>query len=125
MKKLSLGYESIRVYKYDCALFWKEYINKKEKKNECPICGTSRWMDKNNITNKVPHKVLRYFPLAPRLKCLYGCRHTAKKIRWHYTDPSNEDDVLRHHAVMRKCRKILILTILLLQVSTEMSGWDS
>ena len=37
MKKLGLGYESIYVYKYDCALFCKEHVDK----NVCPVCGTS------------------------------------------------------------------------------------
>ena len=38
MTKLGLGYESIHVCKYYCALFWKEHIDK----NVCPIFGTSR-----------------------------------------------------------------------------------
>ena len=44
MTKLSLGYESIHVCKYDCALFWKEQAEK----NECLVCVTSHWMDENN-----------------------------------------------------------------------------
>ena len=46
----------------------------------------------------VPHKVLRYFPLTPRLKCLYSCRHTAKEMKWDYTNRLNEEGVLRHLA---------------------------
>ena len=76
MTKLSLGYESIHVCKYDCALFWKEHTNK----NMCPVCCISHWVDKNNKEKKVPHKVLHYFPLTFRLKRLYGCRHTAKEM---------------------------------------------
>ena len=41
-------------------------------------------------------KALHCFPLTPRLKHLYGCKHTAKEIRWHYTDQSNEEGVLRY-----------------------------
>ena len=37
MTKLVLGYESIHVCKYDCALFWKEHANK----NVCPVFSTS------------------------------------------------------------------------------------
>ena len=92
MAKLGLGYKLIYVCKYDCALFWKEHTDK----NVCPIGGTSRWVDDNNKGKMVPHKVLRYFPLASRLKHLYGCRHTAKKMRWHYTDRPKEEGVLRH-----------------------------
>ena len=42
MTKLGLGYDSTHVCKYDCALFWKEY---KEKKNECLVCGLSNLME--------------------------------------------------------------------------------
>ena len=38
MMKVGLGYESIHVFKYNCALFWKEHADK----NVCPIYGTSR-----------------------------------------------------------------------------------
>ena len=55
-------------------------------------------MDNNSKGKKVSHKVLRYFPLTPRLKRLYGCRHTVKEMRWHYTDRLNEKGVFRHPA---------------------------
>ena len=100
MSKLGLGYESINVYKYDCALFWKEHTDK----NVCLICGTSRWVDDNSKEKMVPHKFLHYFPLTPRLKRLYGCRHTTKEMRWHYTNRLNDECVL-HHPADGKVRK--------------------
>ena len=62
----------------------------------CLICGTSRWVDDITKEKMVPHKVFCYFPLTPRLKCLYDCRYTAKEMRWHHTDRPNKEGVLRH-----------------------------
>ena len=93
LAQLGLGYESIHVCKNDCSLFWKEHAQKEQ----CPICNESRWVDKNTKGKKVPQKVLRYFPLTPRLQRLYGSRHTAKDIRWHNVERS-KDGVLRHPA---------------------------
>ncbi|GJZ04489.1 hypothetical protein Tco_0537764 [Tanacetum coccineum] len=36
-------------------------------KKLCPVCNTSRWKDNNATGKKVPKKVLRYFPIIPRL----------------------------------------------------------
>ncbi|KAM6556619.1 hypothetical protein CsatB_003638 [Cannabis sativa] len=91
---LGLGYDSIDVCKYNCAIFWKE----NEKKEFCPLCGKSRWVKKKGKEKKVPHKVMRYFQLTPRLKRLYCSRHTAKDMRWHYSQRPKEDGVLRHPA---------------------------
>ncbi|KAJ9544702.1 hypothetical protein OSB04_024409 [Centaurea solstitialis] len=92
LRKIGLGYQSIHVCKNDCCLFWKE----NDSKHNCPICGESRWVDKNTKGKKVAHKVLRYFPLTPRLKRLYGSRHTAKDMTWHYTGRSTEAGTMRH-----------------------------
>ena len=53
-------------------------------------------MDDNSKGKIVPQKVLCYFPLTPRLKRLYGCRHTAKEMRWHYSDRPNKEGVLSY-----------------------------
>ncbi|KAF7123533.1 hypothetical protein RHSIM_Rhsim12G0091000 [Rhododendron simsii] len=63
LRDLGLSYTTIHACKYDCALFWKEYENRQE----CPICGTSRWKSISRTGKKIPHKVLRYLPLKPRL----------------------------------------------------------
>ena len=43
------------------------------------------------------NKVLRYFPLIPRLRRLYSCPKIAKDMRWHDTDHT-KDGKLRHLA---------------------------
>lgn len=94
LRVLGLGYESIHACKYDCVLFWKENA----KLEQCPICKTSRWIDKDTKGKKVPHKVLRYFPLEPRLKRLYKSSHTAKDMTWHDVGRTKTDGILRHPA---------------------------
>ncbi|KAD2047930.1 hypothetical protein E3N88_41947 [Mikania micrantha] len=70
LKKIGLRYESIHVCKNDCALFWERHY----KLQNCHVCNESRWVDSNTKGKKIPHKVLRYFPLIPRLRRLYCSR---------------------------------------------------
>ncbi|KAL5573450.1 hypothetical protein UlMin_023047 [Ulmus minor] len=94
MTKMGLGYSSIHVCKNDCALFWKE----NSLKDTCPVCSESRWkLHSGKRSGKnVPHKVLRYFPVGPRLKRLFATSKTAKLMRWHSTGKSKDNDVMRH-----------------------------
>ncbi|KAL5542126.1 hypothetical protein UlMin_009836 [Ulmus minor] len=94
MTKMGLGYSSIHVCKNDCALFWKE----NSLKDTCPVCSESRWkLQSGKRSGKnVPHKVLRYFPVGPRLKRLFATSKTAKLMWWHSTGKSKDNDVMRH-----------------------------
>ncbi|KAL5552401.1 hypothetical protein UlMin_002577 [Ulmus minor] len=94
MTKMVLGYSSIHVCKNDCALFWKE----NSLKDTCPVCSESRWkLQSGKRSGKnVPHKVLRYFPVGPRLKRLFATSTTAKLMWWHSTGKSKDNDVMRH-----------------------------
>ena len=60
---LGLGCEKIDVSKHSSALFWKE--NKHLER--CLVCDESRYKmsGKEDGQKKIPHKVLRYFPLNP------------------------------------------------------------
>jgi len=60
-QELGQGYESIHVCK-NYVLFWGD----REKLQVCPKCKESRWEDADG-SRWVPHKVLRHFPLIPRL----------------------------------------------------------
>ena len=44
---------------------------------------------------KRPTKILRYFPLKPRLQRLFMCSKMAEHMRWH-TEGGNKDGILRH-----------------------------
>ncbi|XP_060965212.1 uncharacterized protein LOC133034188 [Cannabis sativa] len=105
LRNLGLGYDSIDVCKYNCAIFWKE----NEKKEFCPVCGESRWVKRKGKGKKVPHKVIRYFPLTPRLKRLYCSRHTTEDMRWHYSQRPKEDGVLRHPADAKEWKQFDLL----------------
>ncbi|XP_052299722.1 uncharacterized protein LOC127903100 [Citrus sinensis] len=94
LRDLGLGYETIHVCKYNCALFWKEH----EGRDHCPECGKSRYKNNDGNGKKVPQKVLRYFPLKPRLKRLFISKHTAIDMRWHKEKRIDIDGVLRHPA---------------------------
>ncbi|XP_052623770.1 uncharacterized protein LOC128129137 [Lactuca sativa] len=90
LKKIGLGYEPIHVCKNDCFLFRKEH----ELLQKCPVCNESRWVDENTKGKKVAHKVLRYFPVTPRLQRLYCSRHTAKYMIWHCTRQSKDGTMI-------------------------------
>ena len=74
---LGLGYVPIHACRYDCALFWKEHAHL----HNCPKCEEPRYKLDNGKGKKIPHKILRYFPLTPRLKRLYMSKKIATDMR--------------------------------------------
>ncbi|XP_056685679.1 uncharacterized protein [Spinacia oleracea] len=54
--------------------------------------------DTNTLKRSVPAKVMRYFPLIPRLKRIYMSSETTEEMRWHDTERLGEHDkkILRH-----------------------------
>ena len=93
LRDLGLSYEHIHACKNDCALFWKENANL----DECPVCKESKYKVNHAGGMKIAHKVLRYFPLTPRLRRLYMSRKRAEDMRW-YKDKRVDDAVSRHPA---------------------------
>ena len=92
-KTIGLGYESIHACVNDCFLY--RGAGNVDLQN-CPICNASRWKDKNTLGKKVPNKVLRYFPIIPRLQRLYKSKHTAKHMTWHASGQSTENGKMQH-----------------------------
>lgn len=97
---LGLGYQKIHACPNDCMLYWQE----REGQQACHICNASRYISadesgKSSTSHKSmrPAKVLRYFPLIPRLKRLYMCEKTAGEMRWHEIGLT-KDGKLRHPA---------------------------
>ncbi|XP_016507785.2 uncharacterized protein LOC107825437 [Nicotiana tabacum] len=88
---LGLGYTKIDACRNDCILYWRDYADIQA----CPKCGKSRWKSEGHGGKKVAHKILRHFPIKPRLQRLYMARETAKKMRWH-KEENIDDGVLRH-----------------------------
>ncbi|KAL7218732.1 hypothetical protein ACSBR2_011915 [Camellia fascicularis] len=93
LRELGLGYEAIYACKNDCTLFWKDNATLEN----CPTCTESRYKLNDKTGKKIPHKILRYFPLTPRLKRLYMLKKTAAYMRWH-EDKRVDDGVLRYPA---------------------------
>ncbi|XP_060202488.1 uncharacterized protein LOC132630922 [Lycium barbarum] len=105
IKRLGLGYDKIDACSNHCMLYWGSSEDKK--RNKCKKCNTSRYnSNENDVGANIviddqqkkkpkPAKVLRYFPLIPRLRRLYMCSKTAELLKWHATK-ANPDELLRH-----------------------------
>ncbi|XP_048596428.1 uncharacterized protein LOC106359135 [Brassica napus] len=94
LKSFDMGYEKIHACVNDCCLFRKRF----KKLEKCPKCKASRWKTNMHTGEKkkgVPQKVLRYFPIIPRLKRLFRSEEMAKNLRWHFSNKSS-DGKLRH-----------------------------
>jgi hypothetical protein len=74
-KELCLGLDSVHVCSKNFVVFRKQYA----KLDDCPICGLSRWKDPER--KKIPHKVLRHFPLAPRLKRIFATKEASESAQ--------------------------------------------
>lgn len=91
LSELGLGYTKIDACKNDCILYWHEHVDAQS----CPKCGQSRWKFEEHKGKKVAYKLLRNFPIKPRLQRLYMEKETTKKMRWH-KEENIYDGVLRH-----------------------------
>jgi hypothetical protein len=104
-----LDYVKVHACENDCILFWKENAEL----HTCPICKESRWKnlddgaekgvadaagtDASNNKKRLPCKILRYFPLTPRLQRIYMSESTSSKMRWH-KEGLVSDGKMRHPA---------------------------
>jgi hypothetical protein len=93
LRELGLGFENIHVCKNNCVLFRKDNADL----NECPVCNESRWQDGTG-TKRVPHKVLRHFPLVPRLQRIFAAKQTSEETQWHKKVRKPVDNVMSHPA---------------------------
>ncbi|XP_040994342.1 uncharacterized protein LOC121240884 [Juglans microcarpa x Juglans regia] len=94
---LGFSYTKIHVCPNDCALFWKDHADK----DQCPICNASRWASNTTNQQRIPQKVLRYFPLKPRLQRLFISKKTAQAMRWHVEERVDDPNFMRHLANSR------------------------
>ena len=91
LKQLELAYETIHYCPgpQTCILFRGEYY---KDLTRCPICNAQRF--KQVGKSRVPIKVLRHFPLIPRLQRMYSTRLQASYMTWHQRHVS-EDGIMR------------------------------
>jgi hypothetical protein len=90
---LGLGFVSIHVCPNNCVLFRKNLA----KLENCPKCKASRWKDGDG-KRKVPEKVLRHFPLIPRLRRMFVSKKGSEDMQWHKLKRQPVDDELSHPA---------------------------
>ncbi|XP_057481452.1 uncharacterized protein LOC130768417 isoform X1 [Actinidia eriantha] len=93
LSDLGLSYELIHACINDCVLVWKENAML----DRCSRCNVSRYKINCGKGKKIPHKILRYFPLTPRLKRLFMSRIISEAMRWHMENPSDGEES-RHPA---------------------------
>lgn len=107
IRGLGLHYKKIHACPKDCMLFWGKRANQEV----CHICKSSRWLHEGADTSteprkkKRPAKVLRYFPLIPRLRRLYATNKTSNDMRWH-DEGRTKDEFLRHPADGKAWKKL-------------------
>ncbi|XP_074342948.1 uncharacterized protein LOC141680689 [Apium graveolens] len=81
IKGLNMEYEKIDACENDCMLIYKEH----SKKTKCDIRKEDRYkVQKDPKKQKIPRKILRYFPITMRLQRLFMVEKTAKCMRWHH-----------------------------------------
>jgi hypothetical protein len=90
LKKLGLSYNVTHVCQKGHMLFCGQYENDQN----CPQCGLAQY----KIVGKslVPQKVLRHFPIIPRLKRMYNTPGQASVMTWHINNRNGDGMV--HHA---------------------------
>ncbi|XP_035540218.1 uncharacterized protein LOC118344206 [Juglans regia] len=91
---LGLNYHKIHACPNDSILFWKENANL----NECPNCKDSRWVPNTHKARLISQKVLRHFPLKPRLQRLFVSAKIVGDMRWHKEQQLTDEASLRHPA---------------------------
>jgi len=92
LRELGLGYESIHVCPNNCVLFRKD----NKDKDNCPVCGASRWKDPGR--KKILEKVLRHFPLVPRLQRMFVSKKSSEEAQWHKLKRKHNEKEMTHPA---------------------------
>ena len=65
MKEIGMEYQAIDACPNDHIIYYGQYALE----NECPHCQISRYLT-DNVSKKVPRKVLHYIPIIPRFQQL-------------------------------------------------------
>jgi hypothetical protein len=90
IKKLGLNYNIIDACPNGCVLFRNEH----EHLTACPRegCGLSRFIPGSTT---ILARVIRHFPLIPRLLRMMRSPAIAKLLRWHHDFPNNDEEVMK------------------------------
>jgi hypothetical protein len=85
IQKLGLNYEIIDCCPSSCVLYKKEM----ESLSQCPNCEKSRFIPGSET---IPARVMRYFPLLPRLLRMFRSTEIAELLQYHFDNPNLEKD---------------------------------
>ena len=69
MKEFGMEYNTIDSCPKNDIIYYGEHASK----TECPKCGTSRYRT-DQLTKKVPQKVLHHIPIIPSLQRIFWCK---------------------------------------------------
>ena len=89
LTSMGLDYNNIHACRNDCILF----CNEREQLQECPHCGVSSYRE-DALGDTIPAKVLRHFPIIPKIKNMLMCKSIASLMMWHQSSRST-DNVMR------------------------------
>jgi hypothetical protein len=92
-QQLGLAYNSIHACESGCVLFRGEYANE----TTCPRCRKPRFKDQER--KKFLVKVLRHFPIIPRLQRMFRSPTILQLLLWHLENRSDReggDKMVRH-----------------------------
>ena len=89
IRRLGLNYNTIHACVGGCVLFRGPLENA----IRCPKCNAPRYKDERQ--HKRPWKVLRHFPLIPRLKRMFRTPAISELMTWHSKNRSS-DGMVRH-----------------------------
>ena len=87
---MEMGLEHVPIHYCPAGLVFYEGEENRDLE-ECPKCRQPRYVPGSN---KVPMKVLWYFPIIPRLQRLFRCQEVAKLLKYHLANQS-EDGMLQ------------------------------
>lgn len=90
LKEVGMEYNIIHCCANGCCLYRGALANAME----CPQCNEKRYRE-DTIGKKIPQKVMRYFPLIPRLRHMYGRKKLAHLMTWHSQNISS-DGIMRY-----------------------------
>jgi hypothetical protein len=98
---LGLEAQKIHAFPNDCILYRGEEY---EYLDACPVCKACRYkipqedpgdVEGVHTKKRVPAKVIWYFAIITRLKCLFMNKTNAKLMRWH-KETRKQENMLRH-----------------------------
>jgi hypothetical protein len=78
IKDIGMEYQDIHACPGDHIIYYGEHASKEE----CPKCQISRYRT-DQVTKKVPRKVLCYIPIIPRLRQFLRCKNIVQIMDYH------------------------------------------